>query len=45
MQNCPEQYKLSNFIFENLRITAGKYGSSENQIENAEIKDVYVKVE
>ncbi len=45
VQNCPEQYKLSNFIFENLRITAGKYGSSENQIENAEIKDVYVKVE
>ena len=45
VQKSPEQYKLSDFRFENLRITAGEYGSSENQIENAEIKDVYVKVE
>lgn len=45
VQDCPEQYKLSNFKFENLRITAEKYGDSENQIENTQIKDVYVNVE
>lgn len=45
VQNCPGQYKLSDFKFENLRITAGKYGSSENLIKNAEIKNVYVNVE
>lgn len=45
VQNCPEQYKLSNFKLENLRITTGEYGETEDFIENSEIKDVYVNVE
>lgn len=42
VQDCQEQYKLSDFKFENLKITAKKYGNSENLIKNVEIKEVYV---
>jgi len=40
----PEQYRLSNFIFENLDITANKYGYSEDVVENFVTKDVCINV-
>ena len=44
VKKCPEQYKLSDFVFENLKVETENYGNSEMFIENVEIKDVFVKV-
>ena len=44
VQKSPEQYRLSNFGFENLDITAKKYGTPEEQVENFETKNISVKI-
>ncbi len=43
VQKAPEQYKLSDFRFENLQITAENYGNTEEFIEGFETKAVCVK--
>ncbi len=42
VEPSPEQYRLHDFTFENLEVTARVNGFSENMIENMTVKSVYV---
>lgn len=44
VRKSPEQYRLSNFRFENLEITAENYGTKEDTVDGFETKNVSVRI-